>query len=112
AVWAYGSVPGPVLRARQGERLRVEVVNRLDRPTTVHWHGLRVSNAMDGVPHLTQAPIAPGATFVYEFDLPDAGTYWYHPHQDSAEQIGRGLYGALIVDEHDPPAVDRELVWV
>ena len=113
AAWGYGaSVPGPEIRLRQGERLRVEVVNRLPQETTVHWHGLRVPNAMDGVPHLTQVPIAPGERFVYEFDVPDAGTYWYHPHHRSAEQVGRGLYGPLIVEEPEPLAVDRDLTWM
>jgi FtsP/CotA-like multicopper oxidase with cupredoxin domain len=105
-------VPGPEIRARQGERLRVAVENRLAEETTVHWHGVRVPNAMDGVPHLTQKPIAPGETFIYEFDVPDAGTYWYHPHQRSFEQVGRGLYGPLIVEERNPPAVDRDITWV
>jgi len=113
AVWAYdGRVPGPEIRVRRGDRLRVSVENRLAEETTVHWHGVRVPNAMDGVPHLTQPPIAPGDTFVYEFDVPDAGTFWYHPHQRSFEQIGRGLYGALIVEEPDPVPIDRELTWV
>jgi FtsP/CotA-like multicopper oxidase with cupredoxin domain len=68
---------------------------------------------MDGVPYLTQPPIAPdGGRFLYEFGLPDAGTYWYHPHLGSPEQVGRGLYGALIVEEREPPAVDRDVVWV
>jgi len=112
-VWAYNrSVPGPEIRARQGERLRVTVENRLAEETTVHWHGLRVPNSMDGVPDLTQKPIAPGATFAYEFDLPDAGTYWYHPHQRGFEQVGRGLYGPLIVEERDPVLVDRDVTWV
>jgi FtsP/CotA-like multicopper oxidase with cupredoxin domain len=114
AVWAYnGSVPGPVLRARQGERLRVRVENRLAEDTTVHWHGIRLPNAMDGVPLLTQPPItARGGQFSYEFALPDAGTYWYHPHLGSPQQLGRGLYGALIVEEPEPPQVDRDLLWV
>ena len=112
-VWAYnGAVPGPVLRLRQGGRLRLEVENALGTQTTVHWHGVRLPNAMDGVPGLTQKPIADGGTFVYEFDLPDAGTYWYHPHSGGGEQVGRGLYGALIVEERDAPAVDRDLVWM
>lgn len=112
-VWCYGgTVPGPEFRVRQGDRLRIAVENALAEETTVHWHGLRVPNAMDGVPHLTQAPIAPGETFTYEFDAVDAGTFWYHPHQRSFEQVGRGLYGALIVEEANPPRVDRELVWV
>ena len=113
AVWSYnGAVPGPEIRVRQGERLHITLENRLDEETTVHWHGLRVPNAMDGVPHLTQRPIAPGQTFVYEFDLPDAGTYWYHPHQRSFEQVGRGLYGPLIVEEREPIRVDRDVTWV
>jgi FtsP/CotA-like multicopper oxidase with cupredoxin domain len=113
-VWAYnGQVPGPQLRLRQGERLRVEVENALGVGTTVHWHGIRVPNAMDGVPNVTQPPIgANGGRFTYEFELPDAGTFWYHPHLGSAEQVARGLYGALIVEERDAPAVDRDLVWV
>lgn len=112
-VWAYdGAVPGPELRFRQGERLRVVVENALPQETTVHWHGIRLPNAMDGVPHLTQPPIAPGARFAYEFDLPDAGTFWYHPHQRSAEQVARGLAGALIVEERAPIRVDRDVTWM
>src|SRR5688572_23282488 len=112
-VWTFnGTVPGPELRFRQGERLRIEVENALPADTTVHWHGIRLPNAMDGVPHLTQPPIArDGGRFVYEFDLPDAGTYWYHPHLGSPEQVARGLYGALVIEEREPPAVDRDLVW-
>ncbi len=110
AVWAYqGSVPGPVLRVRQGERLRVRFENGLDQPSTVHWHGIRLANAMDGVPELTQDPVAPGGSFDYDFIAPDAGTYWYHPHNRSWEQMARGLYGALIVEEPEPPEVDRDL---
>ena len=113
AVWSYnGAVPGPEIRLRQGEHVQITVENRLAEETTVHWHGLRVPNAMDGVPHLTQRPIAPGETFVYAFGVPDAGTYWYHPHQRSFEQVGRGLYGPLIVEEREPIQVDRELTWV
>mgnify|MGYP003626787220 FL=1 len=113
AVWAYnGQVPGTEIRVRQGDRVRIVVDNRLDEETTVHWHGLRVPNAMDGVPHLTQKPIAPGKSFTYEFDVPDAGTYWYHPHQRGFEQVARGLYGPLIVEEKEPVRVDRDLTWV
>lgn len=112
-VWSYNdTVPGPEIRARQGERLTVTVKNYLAEETTVHWHGLRVPNSMDGVPHLTQKPIAPGETFHYTFDLPDAGTYWYHPHQRGFEQVGRGLYGPLIVEERSPPKIDRDVTWV
>ena len=112
-VWSYnGTVPGPVLRYRQGERLRIAVQNALEVDTTIHWHGIRLPNRMDGVPNLTQAPIAArDGRFLYEFDLPDAGTYWYHPHLGSPEQVGRGLYAPLIVEEREPPAVDRDVVW-
>jgi FtsP/CotA-like multicopper oxidase with cupredoxin domain len=113
AVWACNDkVPGPLLRCRQGETMRVVVKNNLVQPTTVHWHGLRIANAMDGVPLLTQQPIMPGQSFTYEFTPPDAGTYWYHSHVNTAEQVGRGIYGALIVDEPEPPQVDRDVLWV
>ncbi len=112
-VWAFGdSVPGPVLRGVQGDRMRVRVDNGLDEPTTVHWHGLRLENAMDGVPGLTQEAIGPGETFDYDFRLPDAGTYWYHSHQRSFEQVARGLYGPLIIDERERPDVDADEVVV
>ncbi len=112
-VWCYNaSVPGSEIRVRQGDRLRILVENKLSQATTVHWHGVRVPNAMDGVPFLTQKPIPPGEKFVYEFEVPDAGTYWYHPHHHSSEQVGRGLSGALIVEEIEPLAVDRDVVWV
>ena len=80
-ILAYGGqVPGPLLRVRQGERLSFELHNALDEATTVHCHGMRMPNPMDGVPFLTQAPIEPGAAFLYDFEAVDAGTFWYHPH--------------------------------
>jgi FtsP/CotA-like multicopper oxidase with cupredoxin domain len=113
AVWAYdGTVPGPALRVRQGEPVRITVINKLGKDTTVHWHGIRLPNAMDGVPGLTQKPIRPVESFVYEFAPPDAGTFWYHPHADTLQQLGRGLAGALIVEEHEPVAVDRDVLWL
>jgi len=113
AIWAYnGQAPGPVLRYRQGDRLRVTLRNELDQGTTVHFHGIRMPIAMDGVPGLTQDAVPRGASFAYDFTLPDAGTFWYHPHANSAEQVGRGLYGALVVEEREPPAVDRDILWV
>ncbi|MGB7304175.1 MAG: multicopper oxidase family protein [Burkholderiaceae bacterium] len=113
SVWAYdGTVPGTALTVRQGESLNIDFRNALPDPSTVHWHGIRIANAMDGVPHLTQPPVEPGDAFHYQFSLPDAGTYWYHPHLGTPEQVGRGLYGALIVQEPAPPAVDRDLVWL
>jgi FtsP/CotA-like multicopper oxidase with cupredoxin domain len=113
AVWAYnGTVPGPELRVRQGDPVQVVVSNNLGEDTTVHMHGIRLPNAMDGVPGLTQPPIRPGESFTYEFTPPDAGTFWYHPHADSLQQIGRGLAGALIVEEREPVAVDHDLLWL
>ena len=113
AVWGFnGKLPGPLLRYKQGEIVDILARNELPQPTTVHWHGLRVPNAMDGVPNVTQKAIEKGATFDYRFAAVDAGTYWYHPHQSSFEQVPRGLYGAFIVDEAKPLAVDREEVWI
>ncbi|MEQ9036785.1 MAG: multicopper oxidase domain-containing protein, partial [Silicimonas sp.] len=112
-VWSYnGSLPGPEIRVRQGDRIRVLARNGLNEGTTVHWHGIRTPNAMDGVPFLTQDPIPVGGDFLYEFDALDAGTFWYHPHQRSSEQVGRGLYGPLIVEEANPIRVDRDLTWM
>ena len=111
-VWEYnGQVPGPEIRVKQGERVRIVVKNGLAEETTVHWHGLRLPNAMDGVPHLTQKPIATGDSFTYEFDCVDAGTFWYHPHSRSSVQVGRGLSGPFIVEEREPIAVDRDITW-
>ena len=99
-VWAYnGQVPGPTLRVRLGDTVRVHFVNHLPQPTTIHWHGVRVPNAMDGVPNLTQPPVEPGQSFDYEFTPKDAGTFWFHPHVRSSEQVERGLYGVLIVED-------------
>jgi len=112
-VWAYGgAVPGPELRFRRNETVQIAFKNALPDETTVHWHGLRVPNAMDGVPGLTQPPVPTGGTFTYTFASPDAGTFWYHPHVRSSEQLARGLYGPLIVEEDAPPRVDRDITWV
>jgi len=103
-VWAYnGQVPGSLLRAKQGERVRIHFENALDEPTTVHWHGLRIPINMDGVPDISQKPVQPGETFTYEFTVPDAGTFWYHPHVNTSEQTARGLSGIFIVEEKIPP---------
>ncbi|MCR9256252.1 MAG: multicopper oxidase family protein [Alphaproteobacteria bacterium] len=109
AIWGYdGAVPGPAIRLKQGERVRRRFVNDLPQASTVHWHGIRIENAMDGVPGLTQPVVAPGADFLYDFVVPDAGSYWYHPHNRSWEQQARGLYGPLIVEEAVPQEVDRD----
>lgn len=113
SVWAYdGQVPGPILRVRLGETLEVRLTNRLPQPTTIHWHGVRVPNAMDGVPGVTQDSIPPGESFTYRFTPKDAGTFWFHPHVRGSEQVERGLYGVLIVDDAEPLPYSRDEVWV
>jgi FtsP/CotA-like multicopper oxidase with cupredoxin domain len=110
AVWTYnGSVPGPVLRVRQNDEIRIRLHNQLPTGTTIHWHGIRIDNAMDGVGDLTQPPVATGDEFEYRFRVPDAGTFWYHPHFRSWESVARGLYGLLIVDEARPIGVDQDI---
>jgi FtsP/CotA-like multicopper oxidase with cupredoxin domain len=122
-MWTYnGGVPGPLIRVPRGGRLIVHFTNNLPEDSTIHWHGVRVPAAMDGVPGQSQDPVPPGGTFDYDFTVPDAGLFWYHPHVDSAAQVGDGLYGALLVDarpedagaEHpaDPPDLGPELVLV
>src|SRR5215470_3354093 len=110
-IWGYdGVAPGPLLRVRRGDQLKVRLANELAEPTTVHWHGLRVSNGMDGVADLTQVPLAPGMSFDYRFTPPDAGTFWYHAPPTAAGQIERGLHGVLIVDEPEHVDVDHDVV--
>ena len=109
SIWGYeGHAPGPAIRVLQGERVQRRLVNDLPEPTSVHWHGIRIDNAMDGVSGLTQEAVAPGQSFDYDFVAPDAGTYWYHAHNRSWVQVARGLHGPLIVEEAEPPEVDRE----
>jgi FtsP/CotA-like multicopper oxidase with cupredoxin domain len=107
-----GSIPGPTLRVPQGAQITVDVRNDGDVETTVHWHGLRLENRFDGVPHETQAPIPVGGGYSCQVQFPDAGFYWYHPHmrEDFAQEMG--LYGTIVVEPADPtywPGVDREL---
>ncbi len=112
STWAYGdTAPGPLLRVDAGDVLRVDVDNQLPAATSVHWHGLALRNDMDGVPGMTQDPIAAGGTFRYEFTAPHPGTYFYHPH--SGVQLDRGLYGVLVVDDpHEPGRYDAEWIVV
>jgi FtsP/CotA-like multicopper oxidase with cupredoxin domain len=108
-----GSIPGPTLKVRQGSEIVVEVENQGDLDTTVHWHGLRLENRYDGVPHETQAPIPVGGRFTYRIQFPDPGLYWYHPHirEDYTQELG--LYGNIVVEPAEVgywPLVDREFV--
>jgi len=108
--FAYnGQTPGPTLRAKVGDLLRIDFENQLDEATTIHWHGANVPYAMDGVTWQTN-PIEPGATFTYSFKLTHAGTFWYHPHFNSNGQVDRGLYGVLVVEDPAEPAIDDLIV--
>jgi FtsP/CotA-like multicopper oxidase with cupredoxin domain len=109
--WSYnGQIPGPMIRVTEGDRIRVILKNELPVPTGIHWHGLRVPNAMDGIadPALTQQPVQPGESFTYEFTVRDVGTFFYHSHVDTDRQIPAGLAGAFIAD---PKAAGRARTW-
>ncbi len=114
--WGYnGTLPGPEIRVTAGDKVRVVVKNELDQSTAVHWHGLVIPNAMDGVPFITQPPIKPGPNFTYEFIAKPAGTHMYHSHHNAAQQVGMGLLGAFIIEPKDPtsrPAFDMEATMV
>jgi FtsP/CotA-like multicopper oxidase with cupredoxin domain len=104
-----GSLPGPEIRIRQNDILTARLENTLDEGTILHWHGIRLPNAMDGVNVVTQDAIIPQDSFTYRFAVPDAGTFWYHAHYLSLEQVARGLFGPLIVEEPNPPDVDQDI---
>lgn len=114
--WAFNrQVPGPTIRVPEGERVRIVVTNRLPEGTTAHWHGVEVPNSMDGVPGISQDPIAPGDSFVYEFEAKPAGTHLYHSHFNSLHQEEHGLYGMFVVEPPREPAAmraDREEIMI
>jgi len=108
--WGFNNtIPGPVLRAKKGDKIAVKVKNELQEATVVHWHGIRLPAAMDGTDN-TQRPIQPGEEFEYCFTVPDAGTFWYHSHQNETVQMERGMYGALIVEDNTDPVFDAEKI--
>ncbi len=112
-LWTYdGLLPGPLIRAKVGDTLTVHFTNDLAEATTIHWHGVRVPVDMDGVPDHSQPAVEPGGTFDYSFTLPDSGLFWYHPHFDSAAQVGNGLYGTLLVEDPSAPPLGDEQVIV
>jgi FtsP/CotA-like multicopper oxidase with cupredoxin domain len=104
-----GSVPGPLIEAEVGDTIRARLTNSLSQPTTIHWHGLRVPASMDGAESV-QTAVEPGASFDYEFSVPDAGTFWYHTHVNETEQLERGFYGPLVVRGPGEPTLDAERV--
>ncbi len=106
-----GIVPGPLLQAKQGDRIIVNFTNNLDEPTTIHWHGLRIPDDMDGSPRI-QNPVQPGESFTYSFIVPDAGTYWYHPHVNANEQVEKGLYAPIVIHDPADPEVDVERIFM
>lgn len=108
--WTYGDDPLTVIRARRGDILEARLENRLPEYTSIHWHGIRLPNAMDGVPYMTQPPVQPGERFDYRFALPDTGTFFFHPHCNTVEQVGRGLAGVLIVDGDAPEPYAADLL--
>jgi FtsP/CotA-like multicopper oxidase with cupredoxin domain len=111
-VWTFNnSVPGPEIRVKQGENVKITLKNELPDPTAIHWHGLPIPNEMDGIPGVTQNAVQPGESFVYEFNANVSGTYWYHSHQDGVNQVDKGLYGSFIVEAEDNQ-VDRDYTLV
>jgi manganese oxidase len=114
AITYNGQVPGPTIRVTEGDTLRVTLTNELRQATAIHWHGLHVPNAMDGVPPFTQPAIEPGQRFTYEFVASHAGSFMYHSHLNAVEQIDRGLYGVLIIDPATPPPArfDKEFTML
>jgi FtsP/CotA-like multicopper oxidase with cupredoxin domain len=113
--WTYnGQVPGPLIRVRQGDVVRIVVTNNLPEPTAVHWHGLFVPNSMDGVPGVTMKAIAPDASFTYQFKITNPpGLFMYHPHYDTLNQMTKGMYGAFVVDpKSGPPKGVHEMFQV
>jgi manganese oxidase len=102
-----GQVPGPMIRVKEGDRVRVVLKNELSESTAVHFHGLELPIDQDGVPFITQPPIKPGETYTYEFTVPNSGSHMYHSHHNAAKQVGLGLLGAFIVDPKDPRPLER-----
>jgi len=112
--WTYnGAVLGETIRVREGDRVRITLTNHLPEPTTIHWHGIDVPTAMDGVPDISQPAVQPGQTFVYEFDAVPAGTRWYHTHVNSEKQLDAGLSAPFIIEPAEPEiGFDREYTLV
>lgn len=111
--WTYnGTIPGPAIRVTQGDHVHITLINHLPAATSIHWHGLEVPNAADGVAGLTQDAVPPGHSYTYDFLVKETGTYWYHSHQDTVNQEPKGLFGALIVEPKNPPHYDHDYTLV
>ncbi|MFI5234656.1 MAG: multicopper oxidase family protein [Gemmatimonadales bacterium] len=114
--WAYNDqVPGPLIQVTEGDRVRIVLHNQLEQSTSIHFHGLEVPNAQDGVTYMTQPPVKPGESWTYEFTVPNSGTHMYHSHHNSAVQVGMGLLGGFIVEPRDrsrEPKADVDYVMV
>src|SRR5687768_7050381 len=109
--WGFNEqLPGPVIRAKKGDEVIIHFKNNLNESSIIHWHGIRLPASMDGTDEV-QKPVAPGEVFEYRFLVPDAGTFWYHSHANETEQMEKGMYGALIVEE-EGPLVDSEKVFM
>jgi FtsP/CotA-like multicopper oxidase with cupredoxin domain len=114
--WAYNDqIPGPQIRVREGDRVRINLKNELPESTSIHFHGLEVPNDQDGVPYITQPPVKPGETYKYEFTVPNAGSHMYHSHHNAAKQVGLGLLGAFVVEprskgQYDSLPVDYVMI--
>ena len=110
--WGFNqTLPGPVIKAKKGDTVVVNVKNDLAQPTLIHWHGVRLAASMDGTGEV-QSPIMPGEEFEYRFLVPDAGTFWYHSHENETEQMERGMYGALIVADDTDPILDEDRTFM
>jgi FtsP/CotA-like multicopper oxidase with cupredoxin domain len=111
-LWSYGDELFPILRLKRGERLRATLSNSLSEHTSIHWHGIRVPNDMDGVQYVTQKPVEPGESFTYDFIPPDTGTFFFHPHCNETGQVGHGLLGVVIVEGDESEAFDAEVLVI
>src|SRR3989344_370576 len=107
-----GQIPGPTLRVKKGSNITINFKNSIDMPTTIHWHGIRLENRIDGVPDVTQKEVKPGQSFTYQLKFPDGGIYWYHPHVREDIQQELGMYGAIIVESNFTPVDKEEVIFL
>lgn len=112
-VWTYnGTVPGPQIRVKKGDDVKIVLKNELPEAVTIHWHGLPVDNSQDGIPGVTMNAVQPGKSFTYQFKADVAGTYWYHSHQNGVKQVDKGLYGSFVVEDDNEEKIDKDYTVV